>query len=102
MDIRSTGDQERVFEYREVGCDRATLQREPVWDHIVAVAGRSAYGPAGGGMVDEVKAGGSGAGGCAARGVRMSCAHRGAGGDLRVEGRGGDSQAGACGAARQS
>src|SRR5713226_10674422 len=71
MDVRSAGDQERVFEYREAGCDCATLQRKPVWDHIVATARWFAHRPAGGGVVDEVKTSRSGVGRCSAREVRM-------------------------------
>src|SRR5208283_3661328 len=102
VDVRSTGDQERVFEYREAGCDRAALQREPVWDYVVAVAGWFAHRPTSGGVVDEIKEGGSRAGGCSARRVRMSLTHRGAGGDLRMEGGDSNARAGARSAGTQS
>src|SRR5450755_773812 len=60
-------------QYRNVGLgrrmklyqrDHAALQRESVWDYVVAIAGRLAQRPPGGGVVDEVEASGS----CAGRG----------------------------------
>jgi predicted GNAT superfamily acetyltransferase len=63
----------------KLGAIARRYQREPIRHHLVALAGRIAHGPAGGGMVDEVKTCRSRAGGRSSRHLRMPRAHRGSG-----------------------
>ena len=86
VDLRSAGDQELVPQPGAAGRDRAPLQHQPVRHHVVAAAGISSHGSAGGGVVAEVEARGIAARRRRASAVYGGDAHRGSGRDLRVEG----------------